>query len=203
MPDARHGAIIGELCDDVGAFTRMAADWWSERELGRLAQTGGRTLAVALHHANFLEWRAEDQSRRRDLSDHVLMSWKRRVEDLNQRRHGLIEEVDELLWRALEMDESSELHSETPGMIVDRLSVLAIRLGRLRGPSPVLASRPGDPSADVARQFEALRAALEGLLAACRDGQRHFMLQRQYKIFADPDERSGCPPPGRDIGSRG
>src|SRR5579884_3941839 len=105
--------------------------WHKESPPGYVSETllGG----VELQHAqNFLIWHQEDEARVREVAAEVIVGAKRAIDRLNQRRNDLMEEIDGLLLEELAKsalpDPDSPLHSETPGQIIDRLSILSLKL---------------------------------------------------------------------------
>lgn len=86
----------------------------------------------------------------------------------------------------------AELHSETPGLMIDRLSILALKIYHTREET----CRENAPDGHVERCAERL-AVLEQQradLAGCLDGlwnqilagKRRFKLYRQLKMYNDP-----------------
>jgi hypothetical protein len=153
-------------------------------------------LVARQHHANFDLWHIEDEARRPGASDTNLASVKRRIDLTNQLRNDLVEDLDRFLLRWLEKRElpkrGAALHSETPGLIIDRLSILSLKIYHTREE----AQRPHAPAGHEERNRERL-AILEKQrrdLAGCLgelwqeilDGKRRFELYRQMKMYNDP-----------------
>ncbi len=152
---------------------------------------------VARHHrANFDLWHIEDEARTPGASDAELAQVKRRIDSTNQLRNDLVEQLDRMLldWlRARGLpNPSAPLHSETPGLIIDRLSILSLKIYHTREE----AERPHAPAGHESRNRERL-AVLEKQrrdLAGCLDalwreiqsGSRRFELYRQLKMYNDP-----------------
>ncbi len=148
------------------------------------------------HRANFDLWHIEDEARAPGATDAELAAVKRRVDATNQRRNDLAEELDRalLLWlEALNLpNPQATLHSESPGLIVDRLSILALKIYHTREE----AQRAGAPEGHAARNRERLaileqqRAdlalCLHGLWQETLAGTRRFKLYRQLKMYNDP-----------------
>jgi len=120
---------------------------------------------------------------------------KRAIDALNQVRNDLVEAIDRELLLQLEttgVKFSGELHSETPGMIIDRLSILSLKIFHTREQI----ERNDVESAHVERNQERLEVLIrqrqdlaECLTALWRDvqqGRRHFKLYRQLKMYNDP-----------------
>lgn len=148
------------------------------------------------HRTNFLLWHIEDEARTPGATDTDLAGVKRRVDTTNQLRNDLAEQLDRALlaWlepRALPAPEAP-LHSESPGLIIDRLSILALKIYHTREE----AERTDAPAGHSTRNHERLaildeqRADLAGCLDALwRDtlnGTRRFKLYRQLKMYNDP-----------------
>jgi hypothetical protein len=84
------------------------------------------------------------------------------------------------------------LNSESPGLIIDRLSILALKIYHTR----VEAERAGAPEGHAERNLERLAILEEQRrdLAACLaalwretlQGARRFKLYRQLKMYNDP-----------------
>jgi hypothetical protein len=153
--------------------------------------------AVARHHrANFDLWHIEDEARVPNATDTEIAHVKRRVDETNQIRNDLTEELDRRLLNWLEGKNLPKplapLNSESPGLIIDRLSILALKIYHTREE----ASRPGGPPGHAERNRDRL-VILEQQridLAGCLDvlwretlaGKRRFKLYRQLKMYNDP-----------------
>jgi hypothetical protein len=148
------------------------------------------------HRANFELWHIEDEARAPGASDADLAGVKRRVDLTNQLRNDLAEQLDRILLGWLEPkglpNPAAELNSESPGLIIDRLSILALKIYHTREE----AERAGAPAGHAERNFDRLAILEEQRrdLAGCLDalwretlqGTRRFKLYRQLKMYNDP-----------------
>jgi Protein of unknown function (DUF4254) len=162
--------------------TQTAADWLD--------------LVARQHRANFDLWHIEDEARAPDATESELARVKRRVDSTNQLRNDLAEELDEVLLHWLDArslpNHKAALHSESPGLIIDRLSILALKIYHTREE----AQRTDAPQGHAARNSQRLaileeqRADLAGCLDALWSetlaGTRRFKLHRQLKMYNDP-----------------
>ncbi|MGD0731846.1 MAG: DUF4254 domain-containing protein [Terracidiphilus sp.] len=153
-------------------------------------------LVARQHRANFDLWHTEDEARAPGASDAEIAEVKRSVDRTNQLRNDLAEELDRVLLDWLEteglLSAEAQLHSETPGLIIDRLSILALKIYHTREE----AQRPDAPEGHAQRNCERLATLVEQRadLAACLDhmwretvaGTRRFKLYRQLKMYNDP-----------------
>jgi Protein of unknown function (DUF4254) len=151
-------------------------------------------LVAAQHRENFDLWHEEDKARDPQASDAEIARVKHAIDRLNQRRNDLVEKMDEWLLANLpEQNPAAALHSETPGLIIDRLSILALKIFHTR----IEAQRDTAPESHRQRnaarltlleqQASDLAECLGALVAQVADGTRRFKLYRQMKMYNDPD----------------
>ncbi|HJM06403.1 MAG TPA: DUF4254 domain-containing protein [SAR324 cluster bacterium] len=90
-------------------------------------------LVSEQHHTNFDLWHEEDKARDPDASDAIIATVKRSIDRLNQKRNDEIEKIDEALLdelgqRSVRIMVDARLNSETPGSMIDRLSISALKI---------------------------------------------------------------------------
>ena len=150
------------------------------------------------HLTNIRLWHEEDDARRPDVGDNVIAAVKRRIDRLNQRRNDLIEVIDDSITTALMAAGStpgleSRLHSETPGTIIDRLSILALKIFHMREESERkdASERHRSLCAERLAVLQRQRADLVGCLVTFLgdlvSGRASFRTYRQFKMYNDPE----------------
>ena len=87
-------------------------------------------LLYLIIKANKTLWELEDSARLSELGDKHVAEAKKNIDIHNQQRNDLIREIDTVLARLLDVSRGSEdsFYSESPGMIMDRLSIIFIKL---------------------------------------------------------------------------
>jgi hypothetical protein len=159
---------------------------------GPVVEQGFDDLVLEQHRANFDLWHEEDQARDPKATPERIVAVKKAIDRLNQRRNDLMERIDRMLLAgAGEQRAEAPLHSETPGMMIDRLSILELKrfhteeeIGRAAGDEH--AQRNQQRLAVLKEQREDLRNALDALWAEVMSGKRRFKLYRQMKMYNDP-----------------
>jgi len=159
------------------------------------------------HRFNCRLWAEEDLARRTQVGDGEIAANKRAIDRYNQARNDATERVDELLLIALRLVDpvsartdaplsivkpGSRLNSETAGSMIDRMSILALKVHAMRAQtertdvddehrrsSRVKLERLLQQRAD-------LGACLDALLVDCGAGRAHFKVYRQFKMYNDP-----------------
>jgi hypothetical protein len=153
--------------------------------------------AIAANHlCNRLLWDEEDKARRRDVPASEIARCKRLIDGHNQRRNDAVERIDELLLQALAElgppPAGARLSSETAGAMIDRLSILALKIHHMG----LQAKRADADEAHRARcraklarlreQREDLAACLARLMREAMQGTACFKVYRQFKMYNDP-----------------
>ena len=153
-----------------------------------------RTLVEQEHRANFDLWHEEDKARDPSTTDSEIAAVKRAIDRVNQQRNDLVEAIDDWLLHHLPASSGSgPLHSETPGMMLDRLSILALKLfhtreeAERRDASEEHRRRNADRLLILEEQRSDLVNALDALVEAIIAGQKSFKLYRQMKMYNDPE----------------
>jgi Protein of unknown function (DUF4254) len=150
-------------------------------------------LAVAQHRANFELWHEEDKARAPGVADAEIARVKRAIDSLNQRRNDLVEKMDVWLIGQLEQNDAAPLHSETPGLMIDRLSILALKIYHTREESHRASATESHRLKNRKRlvlleeQRDDLAGCLDALWAEVLAGTRRFKLYRQMKMYNDPE----------------
>jgi len=147
------------------------------------------------HRHNRLLWDEEDLARRRNVPDAEIAGNKRAIDGYNQKRNDAIERIDEQLlesFSGVRQKPGSRLSSETAGAMVDRLSILSLKIHHMRLQTErkdVDRAHVDGCLAKLARLDEQrtdLAACLDRLLAECARGESHFKIYRQFKMYNDP-----------------
>jgi len=158
--------------------------------------SGLEALIIEQHRQNFALWHEEDRARAPLASSDEIAQTKRNIDALNQVRNDLVEAIDRELQQQLEttgVKLSGELHSETPGMIVDRLSILSLKIFHTREQiersdvSPQHLERNRARLKVLLEQRQDLADCLSALWRDVQNGKRHFKLYRQLKMYNDPE----------------
>lgn len=146
------------------------------------------------HAFNYQLWTTEDEARRDDLGFEHVYHAKRHIDQLNQTRNDCVEMMDRALVVLLSpsKDPSCPVNSETPGMMIDRLSILALKQYHMN-----LQTLRSDASAEhkdrcmeklkiIREQLKQLASCLEIFIYEIQTQIRTFRLYQQHKMYNDP-----------------
>jgi hypothetical protein len=151
-----------------------------------------RALVVALRDCNHRLWHLEDEARRTDAGDAHVAAVKRAIDRWNQHRSDLTECIDRQFLATLPSADPRHavLSSETPGMILDRLSILSLKIFHLtglsaRGLSSAIETEILEKVAILEGQQRDLANCFIELISDAAEGRRYFKLYRQFKAYND------------------
>ena len=151
-------------------------------------------LVSKQHYFNFELWHQEDMARDPDAPDSKIAAVKRAIDVLNQRRNDMIEQMDQYLLDALQSKNikytaDAEMNSETPGSIIDRLSINALKIyhmdeeiQRLDVTDEHWKKCSGKLSV-LQDQRNDLKKSLETLLADLSSGKKQLKVYQQMKMY--------------------
>lgn len=155
-------------------------------------------LVLLLQSYNFELWHEEDLARDPTAGPEQITQIKHKIDRINQRRNNTIEKLDEQILDRLEKGAvtpapDAKLHSETVGSIVDRLSIMALKIFHMR--EQTQRKEAGDEHRKSCRvkleilmeQQDDLTQCLETLREELQQGRRRFKLYRQMKMYNDPN----------------
>lgn len=144
------------------------------------------------HRRNFDLWHCEDEARRDDLGPEHVRRMKRAIDKSNQERNDCIQRLDEwLVVHLAPRDDGAPLNSETPGMMIDRLSILALKIYHME-----IEAQRADAAAEhrekargkiavLTRQRDDLRGCLQQLIDDVAARRRTFRVYFQFKMYND------------------
>ena len=181
------------LCSLFDDWTRQ----WHDNDVPAISEMRDfQDYVKWIHYNNFMLWHQEDEARREDVADSVIVQCKRAIDRINQQRNDGIESID--LWIADQLKnvpqrKEAAMNSETCGSIIDRLSILSLKIYHMREQT----ERSDVPAGHLERaqqRLSILREQRQDLLMAFDDlwydlehGRKRHKIYRQYKMYNDPD----------------
>ena len=146
---------------------------------------------------NFLLWHEEDIARSPHVGDAEIARVKRAIDRYNQQRNDAIEQLDdwitqELATRGIQAGTTAPLNTETPGSVIDRLAILALRIYHLEEQT-----RRTDATEEHVESVQRklaiallqqtdLTQSLGELVDAITSGRKRHKTYRQMKMYNDP-----------------
>lgn len=154
--------------------------------------------AVAHNHWNNCRlWAEEDEARRDDLGFEHVYRAKRAIDKYNQQRNNAMEAMDTYFYQHAQsmLDANAPFHSETPGMMIDRLSILSLKVFHMQQQLERKDASEAHLNAVKQRlntlqlQRQHLGDCLGRFWQDIQAGQRQFRVYHQFKMYNDPAYR--------------
>lgn len=178
------------------SFDQYLTFWHTDPPAYDVLDIGVNPIALELAWCNYRLWHEEDKARRTDVDDSVIATVKRTIDKLNQQRNDLIEKLDEAvlakLTASVPSTDTEAINSETPGSIVDRISIMSLKVYhmdedyRRRDIDEDHRRRSLHRLAVLKLQRNDLYKALDRLLADYGAGRKKMKLYKQFKMYNDP-----------------
>lgn len=180
---------------DINTITdlqrQLTADWHKHEP--RATQSGLLGLVEANHMNNFLLWHEEDRARRNDMGFEYVFHAKRAIDKYNQERNNCMERIDEYIHKLAPQPSSDcQFHTETPGMIIDRLSIMTLKQYHIeeetlrKDVDAAHKQKCQQRLALITQQLSDLKQSLQDLIDQVLAGKRAFRVYYQLKMYNDP-----------------
>lgn len=172
---------------------RNAIIFWQQNPI-ESTQQGVFKLVEENHAFNYQLWNTEDKARRDDMGFEYVYRAKRDIDHYNQQRNNRMEMMDEWFYHQLQPSPAaqSKIHSETPGMMIDRLSILALKQYHMA--LQLTRQDVNDQHRQSCQhkllilneQQQRLLHCLKFFLQDILDKKRTFVIYHQFKMYNDP-----------------
>lgn len=199
-PRPSYFAYIAKIADMQKKWTKQwhkeepidDIKYWAEETMPKPEYETLEGYARANHMMNYFLWHTEDIARRTDVPDSVIADAKRKIDRYNQLRNDFAEKMDEtmvkILQPALPGAHKAPLNSESLGMIIDRLSILALKIYHMDEASKKRENRKKcqEKLKRLSAQRFDLLESTKFLLVDFLNGARRPKAYYQFKMYNDP-----------------
>lgn len=185
---------ISSLVQQIMDFQQTAIENWKSQGI-QYQQTGWMAFVEANHAFNYQLWHAEDKARRNDMGDAFIAKAKREIDYFNQQRNNQMENIDKAMIDLFQPAsyEVCPVNSEAPGMMIDRLSILALKIYHMR--LQTLRTDVTEEHIESCQmklkqlfiQHQQLGQCLQELLEQVQQKTRTFRVYHQHKMYNDPN----------------
>jgi len=170
---------------------------WHQGPVENLYTESPWNIICQQHSFNFLLWHEEDIARSPDVGDQRIAEVKRAIDGYNQNRNDWIEKIDDwitdtLVANQVEVAANAPLNTETPGSVIDRLSIMSLRIYHMREQTE-RSDATSEHIESVERkiavcllQQDDLSNSLAELLDDISRGRKSHRTYRQFKMYNDP-----------------
>ncbi len=189
--------ILAEEC--IVIFTHAIEDYHLHDDVDRAISNPyeAGSIEAMLYQKNWIDtvqWHLEDIVRDPDIDPNVGMEIKRRIDKSNQHRTDLVEQIDDWYNAQLaeyQAKESARLNTESIGWVVDRISILCLKLYHME--EQTLRTDVSDSHLQKCKmklsvlqeqKADMIRSYTE-LIEDIQNGSRTVKVYRQMKMYND------------------
>ncbi len=174
-------------------FQQTAIENWKTQGI-QYQESEWMSFVEANHAFNYQLWNAEDRARRNDMGDAFVVKAKREIDYFNQQRNNQMENIDKAMIELFQPASYEEcpVNSEAPGMMIDRLSIMSLKIYHMR----LQTLRTDVEHAHIQNcqmkldqlyiQHQQLSQCLKELLEQVQQKTRTFRVYHQHKMYNDP-----------------
>ena len=143
-----------------------------------------------------VQWHYEDIIRDPDINPEYGVNLKRLIDHSNQRRTDVVEQIDDWFskqFHEVEYEENARLNTESPAWVIDRLSILALKMFHMEeqvnrsDASQDHLNRSEQKLSVLKEQQNDLSLSLDQFLDDIKNGRRRMKVYRQMKMYNDPE----------------
>jgi hypothetical protein len=169
------------------------ADWHNDTFSSE--ESAPLTFIVENNLWNYRLWHEEDIARIKDIDPMRIVEAKRNIDHYNQQRNNAMEKIDEWILNYLtsnNVPDVDKMHSETPGMMIDRLSIMSLKKYHMieeahrNDATEEHRLKCGDKVNILEMQIKDLANCLTAVLNQLENGKLKFKVYRQLKMYNDP-----------------
>lgn len=142
-----------------------------------------------------VQWHYEDIIRDPHINPVEALTLKRRIDQSNQDRTDLVEQIDSYfrqLYSEVNVQEGATINTESPAWAIDRLSILQLKIYHMKeevnrqDASPEHKAKCRAKLDVLLEQNIDLPTAIDQLLADIEAGKKYMKVYRQMKMYNDP-----------------
>lgn len=154
-------------------------------------------IGALLYEKNWVDtvqWHLEDIIRQPNINPEEGIRIKRRIDQSNQNRTDIVEKIDDYFlseFNAVAPDTSARINSETPAWLLDRMSILMLKIYHMKeqterkDASPEHIVKCDAKLLVLMEQKGDMQTAYDELIEDIGNGKRRFKVYRQMKMYND------------------
>ena len=188
--------MIPDILQITNAMKASIQDWHKVSNPSQNPFQEGEFLYLIYkkNQIDTIQWHVEDEIRRPDLPPSELVKLKREIDKLNQERTDTVEIIDDLIYSIYKdviKISSAKMNSETPAWLLDRMSILELKIYHMEEQVNRLDTTPEHKNKCIEKLNILLeqRSDLQGCFKELTDdlssGKKFMKVYRQMKMYND------------------
>lgn len=188
--------MIPDIQQITNAMKASIQDWHKESNPSQNPFKEGEFLYLIYkkNQIDTIQWHVEDEIRRPDLPPPELVKFKREIDKLNQERTDTVEIIDDLIYsiyKDVQKISSAKMNSETPAWLLDRMSILELKIYHMEEQVNRLDTTPEHKNKCIEKlnilleQRSDLQICFKELTDDLFSGKKFMKVYRQMKMYND------------------